>query len=64
MIMNVDYTEAALTIFLYERLNSDKWHNGGITYLRTTIPGQGSADDRDPAMQMTQIAFWNSVIEA
>jgi hypothetical protein len=59
MLLTVEYTEALLTVYLFERSFSftpDDWHDGGILY--TAARGSGRSDD---SSQQPRESFWENV---
>jgi hypothetical protein len=60
MSLTIEYTEALLTIYLFERIGSfipGDWHNGGILYTLPRISGRS-----DSSSQQRWESFWKTVI--
>ena len=59
MLLTIEYTEALLTIYLFERIFSfspDDWHNGGILYTVPRVSGRS-----DDSSQQSRESFWEGV---
>jgi len=59
MLLTIEYTEALLTIYLFERIGSfipDDWQNGGILYTVPRVSGRS-----DNSSQQRRESFWENV---
>jgi hypothetical protein len=59
MLLTIEYTEALLTVYLFERIVSfipDDWYNGGILYTAPRVSGHS-----DDSSQQPRESFWKNV---
>jgi hypothetical protein len=59
MLLTIEYTEALLTVYLFERIFSfipSDWHNGGILYTAPRVSGHS-----DDSSQQLRESFWKNV---
>jgi hypothetical protein len=59
MLLTIEYTEALLTIYLFESVGNfipDDWHNGGILYTVPRVSGRS-----DSSSQQRWENFWKTV---